>query len=113
MPVFPSEETRGLKDFENPLYPINHFHMLAKRFIGAHGGYGRSHLQDWLNLLAYILNPPFSRIMKVRNLPMAVFRRRRMKYLDVMSEKRGFNRITYQHGANQDFRRKAIFFSYF
>lgn len=87
--VFPSEETKGLKDFENPLYPINHIHMLAKRFIGAHGGYGRSHLQDWLNLLAYILNPPFSRIMKVRDLlQMAVFRRRRMKYRDVMSKKR-------------------------
>ena len=29
---FKSESTKKLEDYDNPLYPINHVHALAKRF---------------------------------------------------------------------------------
>lgn len=48
--VYLSNEIKQLNDKENPLYPVNHLHMLLKKFMRAHGGYDRENLQDWMNL---------------------------------------------------------------
>ena len=65
--VYTSEETKGLKDEDNPLDPINDLHGLAKRFMREHGGYDRSNLQGWMNLIWFILSEPYNRFEKIRN----------------------------------------------
>ena len=57
--------TKKLKDKDNPLYPINHIHALAKKFMKEHGGYNRDNLQDWMNLIWFILSKPDNRYVKV------------------------------------------------
>ena len=82
----PSIETKNLKDKENPMYPINHYHSLLKRFMRAHSGYNRDNLQDWLNLFWFITNKPNDRYDKVlRFIELAISSPKRVKYRDVMS----------------------------
>lgn len=84
----PTSETEGLEDKDNPLFTINHFHYFVKRFFKAHGGYNRDNLQDWLNLLWYILNPPDDKYDKVLEfIRLAISSPKRVRYRDVMSKK--------------------------
>lgn len=48
--VYPTAETKGLNEQDNPLYKVNHLHLLLKQFMKAHGEYDGEHLQDWMNL---------------------------------------------------------------
>lgn len=48
----PSIETKDLKDEEKPMYPINHYHSLLKRFMRAH----KDFLQDYTNLFIFMEN---------------------------------------------------------
>lgn len=63
--VHPTSETKGLSDKDNPLDPINNLHSLAKRYMRAHGGYNRDNLQDWMNLIWFVLSEPSNRYEKV------------------------------------------------
>ena len=63
--VYTSSETKGLSDKDNPLDPINNLHSLAKRYMRAHGGYDRDNLQDWMNLIWFILSGQRNRYEKV------------------------------------------------
>lgn len=84
----PSIETKDLKDEENPMYPINHYHSLLKRFMRAHGGYNRDNLQDWLNLFWLITNKPNDKYDKaLKFIELAISSPKRVKYRDVMSSK--------------------------
>ena len=84
----PSIETKNLKDGENPMYPINHYHSLLKRFMRARGGYDRDNLQDWLNLFWFITNKPNDRYDKVlKFIELAISSPKRVKYRDVVSSK--------------------------
>lgn len=86
--VYSSEYTKNLKNEDNPLYPINHIHYLAKRFMREHGGYNRDNLQDWMNLIWFILSKPVNRYEKVRNfIDLAVCTPERVKFRDVMCKK--------------------------
>lgn len=86
--VYSTEETKGLIDSENPLYPINHIHNLAKRFMREHGGYDRDNLQDWMNLIWFILSKPINRYEKVSKfIDLAISSPARVKYRDAMSKK--------------------------
>ena len=86
--VYDTKTTRDLKDKDNPLDPINEIHSLAKRFMKAHGGYNRDNLQDWMNLISFLLNKPYDRYEKVDLfINMALNSPRRVKYRDVMSKK--------------------------
>lgn len=81
--VYPSGCLKGLRDSENPMYPINHVHALAKSFMRSHGGYDRDGLQDWMNLLAFILNPPSDPGKKVSELlRLAINTRERVRFRD-------------------------------
>jgi len=86
--IYDSKEIRKLKDKDNPLDSINEIHSLAKRFMRAHGGYDRDNLQDYMNLISFILNEPNDRYEKVDLfINMALNSPKRVKYRDVMSKK--------------------------
>ena len=66
--IYKTEDTKNLKDEGKPLDPINDIHALAKRFMKSHGGYNRDDLQDWMNLICFILSKPHNRYEKVSKL---------------------------------------------
>ena len=86
--VYDSDEIKKLKDEDNPLNPINEIHYLAKRFMKAHGGFNRDNLQDFMNLISFILNKPYDRYEKVDIfINMALLEPQMVRYRDVMSKK--------------------------
>ena len=86
--VHPVEETKGLEDKDNPLDPINNLHSFIKRFMKEHGGFNRSELQDWMNLIWFILSEPDNRYDKVKVfIEKALLSPRKVKYRDTMSKK--------------------------
>ncbi|MBR0418650.1 MAG: IS1595 family transposase [Erysipelotrichaceae bacterium] len=86
--VYDADEIKKLKDEDNPLDSINEIHSLAKRFMAAHGGYNRENLQDFMNLICFILNEPYDRYEKVDLfINMALNSPIRVKYRDVISKK--------------------------
>ena len=62
---YSSKELKKLPDAENPLNPVNRVHAILKNFLDAHSGFDRSELQNWLNLFAFISNPPKDFLEKV------------------------------------------------
>ena len=62
---FSSKELKILSDKDNPLNPVNRVHAILKNFLNAHSGFYRSDLQNWLNLFAFISNPPNDFLEKV------------------------------------------------
>lgn len=86
--VYSTEFTKNLDDKENPLKPINNIHALSKRFMKAHGGYDRDNLQDWMNLVWFILSNPVNRYEKIdKFINLAINSPKRMKYREAMSKK--------------------------
>lgn len=86
--VHATEETEGMPDDKNSLRQINEVHRLMKRFFREHDGYDREHLQDWLNLLWFIMNGPEDKYDKVLSfMKLAVSSPKRVRYRDVMSGK--------------------------
>ena len=86
--VYDADEIKKLPDKDNPLDPINEIHSLAKRFMRTHGGYNRDNLQDFMNLISFILNDPKDRYEKVdKFINMALSSPKRVRYRDVMSKK--------------------------
>lgn len=84
---YSSEELKNLEDENNPLEPINKLHNLAKRFMKQHGSYNREQLQDWMNLLWFILNPPNDKYAKVlKFIEIAIMEPKRVKYRDSMMQ---------------------------
>ena len=67
--------------------PINDIHALSKRFMKAHGGYNRDNLQDWMNLIWFILSKPENRYEKIdKFIKLAINSPARVKYRDMMSK---------------------------
>lgn len=84
--VYTSSSTKGKKDKDNPLDPINDLHDKATRFMKNHGGYERRHLQDWMNLFWFIMNGSEDKFDKVKKfLELAIKTRKRVKYRDALS----------------------------
>lgn len=83
--VYPSSETKGLEDDDNPLKLINEIHRYLKIFFRDHGGYSREDLQDWLNLLWFIFSKPYDKYDKVlKFIEMAILALELVRYRDVM-----------------------------
>lgn len=83
--VYPSSETKELEDDDNPLKLINEIHRYLKIFFRDHGGYSREDLQDWLNLLWFILSKPYDKYDKVlKFIEMAILAPELVRYRDVM-----------------------------
>jgi len=64
--AYNSKELKGLPDKENPMNPVNRVHHILKKFLNAHSGFNRNELQNWLNLFAFITNPPDDLLEKVK-----------------------------------------------
>ena len=54
--AYAADDLKGHKD--NPLDPVNDIHDRLKKFLNAHSGFNRDSLQDYLNLFAFVWNPP-------------------------------------------------------
>ena len=63
--VHTTEQTKGLADKDNPLYPVNRVHAILKKFLYAHSGFMRDDLMGYLNLFAFVTNPPDDLLEKV------------------------------------------------
>lgn len=63
--VYSSKELKGLEDNANPLNPVNDVHDRLKKFLNAHAGFSRKHIQDYMNLFAFVRNPPYDPLEKV------------------------------------------------
>ena len=89
---FSSKELKGLPDKENPLNPVNRVHAILKKFLNAHSGFDRSDLQNWLNLFAFISNPPDDFLEKVDLIVNLAFQNPKLlRYRDFYSNNTGFN----------------------
>jgi transposase-like protein len=62
---YSSKELKGLPDEDNPMNPVNRVHFILKAFLNAHSGFDRKYIQDYLNLFAFISNPPVDLLEKV------------------------------------------------
>ena len=86
--VHTTDETKGLEGKDNPLYEVNRIHFFLKRFMREHGSYKREDLQDWMNLLWFILNDPSDKYDKVlKFFTLAVSSPMTVRYRSVMSKK--------------------------
>jgi len=63
--VYSSKELKRLPDNENPMNPVNRVHFVLKAFLNAHSGFDRKYIQGYLNLFAFISNPPDDLLEKV------------------------------------------------
>lgn len=87
--TYSSKELKAKSDKDNPLKPVNDLHKLAKRFMKEHGSYNRDDLQDWMNLLWFILNDPSDKYAKViKFIELAINTPKRVKYRDAMKAKK-------------------------
>ena len=86
--VYPTAVTKELQDEDNPMDKINHIHSLIRRFMREHGGFSRDDIQDWMNLIWFILTPPLNRYEKVRKfIDLALSSSQKVRYRDVMCKK--------------------------
>lgn len=70
---YSASDLKGLKDCDNPLDPVNDLHDSLKKFLNAHSGFKRDSLQDYLNLFAFVRNPPSKPLEKVEKLVYLAF----------------------------------------
>ena len=85
---YSSAECKKLKDEDNPLQPINDQCNLLKQFLNSHRGFSRAYLQDYLNLYAFMTNPPYDKLEKIEYLINCVINNVKIiRYRDVMSKK--------------------------
>ena len=71
--AYASKDLKGLTDSENPLEPVNRVHSLLKMFLNAHSGFSRDDLQGYLDLYAFVINPPFEHLEKVEQIIESAF----------------------------------------
>ncbi len=80
---YAAKNLKGLADSENPLDPVNRIHCLLKMFLNAHSGFNRADLQGYLNLYAFVMNPPRDHLEKVEQIIKLVFENpKSLKYRD-------------------------------
>jgi len=63
--AYASKDLKGLSDADNPMNPVNRTHVILKKFLNAHSGFRRKDLQGYLNLFAFVTNPPEDKLEKV------------------------------------------------
>jgi len=80
---YSSKELRGLSDKTNPMNTINRCHHILKNFLNAHSGFNRDNLQGYLNLFAFVTNPPNDMLEKVEKvIEMAFHNPKLLRYRD-------------------------------
>lgn len=84
---YSSVECKAMDSSKNPLTPINNMCSLLKQFLNAHRGFDRDDLQDYLNLFAFIMNPPHDRLEKIEYLiNCGVYSAKTIKYREIFSK---------------------------
>lgn len=79
--VHPTSETKGLSDGRNPMRPINKVHSYLAGFMGAHSGFDRADMQDWLNLFSFLWSTKGDYEQKARAfIELAVKKRTMLRY---------------------------------
>lgn len=68
-----SKSLKDLPDKENPLNEINQRYRQLKQFLNSHSGFDRANLPDYVNLFAFIANPPGNPYKKIEILFNRVF----------------------------------------
>ena len=77
-----------LSEEENPVTSINKIHSYIKKFMRNHEGFSRDNIQDWMNLISFIINDPENRYDKLKLfLKMAISAPKKVRFRDVMSKK--------------------------
>jgi hypothetical protein len=72
-----SRELKQLSDKENPLERVNRIHYLLKAFLYAHRSFNRDNIQGYLNLFAFVMNPPANHLEKVEIILDLAFKNRK------------------------------------
>lgn len=63
--AYASQDLKGLPDKDNPMNPVNRVHAILKKFLYTHSSFNRDDLQGYLNLFAFVSNPPSDLLEKV------------------------------------------------
>jgi len=63
--AYSSNYLKGLPDKTNPLNPVNRAHAILKMFLNTHSSFNRKDIQGYLNLFAFVSNPPIDLLEKV------------------------------------------------
>lgn len=71
--AYHSKSLKGLADKDNPLNEINQRCRQLKYFLNSHSGFNRAYLPDYLNLFAFIVNPPSDPYKKIEIILNRVF----------------------------------------
>ena len=62
-----SRSLKGLDDVNNPLDPTNDLHDRLKKFLKVNSGFNRDEITVFLDLFAFVKNPPYEMLEKVEN----------------------------------------------
>ena len=73
--TYSSKSLKGLADKDNPLNEINQGCRQLKQFLNSHSGFDRVNLPDYLNLFAFIINPPNDPYKKIEIILNMVFKK--------------------------------------
>ena len=88
---YDAKKLKGVPDKDNPLDPINQKHNMLQKFLKAHSGFNRDELNDYLNLFAFITNPPYDNLEKIDFLLNLAFQSAvSLKYRDYFRKKSSF-----------------------
>ena len=72
--AYDSNKLKLLSDKNNPLERVNRIHYFLKAFLYAHRSFDRERIQGYLNLFAFVMNPPANHLEKVEMLLDLAFR---------------------------------------
>jgi len=89
--AYASKDLKGLPDKENPMDPVNRAHAILKKFLRAHSGFNRESLQGYLDLFAFVTNPPAEPLEKVELVVKMAFQKSQtLRYRDFYRVNTGF-----------------------
>jgi hypothetical protein len=71
--AYPSKNLKGLPDKDNPMNPVNRVHAILKKFLNSHSGFKREYLQGYLDMFAFVANPPSELLEKVETVVKMAF----------------------------------------
>jgi transposase-like protein len=91
--AYASIDLKKFPDRDNPLNPVNRLHAILKSFLNSHSGFDRQYIQDYLNLFAFVSNPPHEMLEKVEKIINLAFQNPRLlRYRDFYGANTGFNK---------------------
>lgn len=81
---YDAKKIKELPDSENPMNEINRVHNRLQKFFRAHSGFARDSIGDYLNLFAFIENPPQGKLEKIQILlDLSLKTKKSLKYRDL------------------------------